>query len=198
MKNRLHLVLAQYPFQQITIGDVAAYEVDLRQQVCAQQFRVRNPVAHDAGDRRAVLKQTAHQPAAEKSRAAGNQHGPIAPEWMRSFPYLPGRLPGVPHVVQVLVFAVRVHGIEKSLMQVGLQLPVGGQSLHRLAFENASVAFEIIENSRLEDKKTGAGEGFEAWAFQETSSPCRFRSFPECRNARWESPPSRLPACHDS
>ncbi len=62
-----------------------------------------------------------------------------------------------PKFVQILIFAVGIHGEKEAFVAVGHQLTIGRQAFQGLTFQHAFVAFQIIENAALEHKETGAG-----------------------------------------
>src|ERR1700730_15194979 len=78
---------------------------------------------------------------------------------MNSFrPHFPGSLLARPKLVQVLIFAVRIHGEEKSVMAIGHELTFARQPLQRLTFEDALRPTEAIEHAAVEDEKTRADQ----------------------------------------
>src|SRR6202047_548034 len=78
---------------------------------------------------------------------------------MNSFrPHFPGSLLARPKLVQVLIFAVRIHGEEKSVMAVGHELTFARQPLQRLTFEDALRPAEVIEHAAVEDEEAGADQ----------------------------------------
>src|ERR1700675_4894760 len=78
---------------------------------------------------------------------------------MNSFrPHFPRRLLARPELVQVLVFAVSVHGEEESVMAIGHELTFARQAFQRLAFENALRPAEVIEPAAIEDEEAGADQ----------------------------------------
>src|SRR6267378_7452887 len=78
---------------------------------------------------------------------------------MNSFrPHFPGGLLARPEFVQVLIFAVRVHGEEESVMPIGHELTLASQSLQRLTFEDALRPAEVIEHATVEDEEAGADQ----------------------------------------
>src|ERR1700676_3342599 len=78
---------------------------------------------------------------------------------MNSFrPHFPRGLLARPEFVQILIFAVRVHGEEKSVMAIGHELTFARQPLQRLTFEDALWPAEVIEHAAVEDEKAGADQ----------------------------------------
>src|ERR1700682_20602 len=78
---------------------------------------------------------------------------------MNSFrPHLPWSLFARPEFVQVLVFAVRVHGIKKSVMTIGHELAFARQSLQRLTFEDAFRSVKVIKHATAEDEEACADQ----------------------------------------
>src|SRR6266446_1340942 len=78
---------------------------------------------------------------------------------MNSFrPHFPRRLLARPELVQVLVFAVSVHGEEEAVMAISHELTFARQALQRLTFEDALGPTEVIENAAVEDEEAGADQ----------------------------------------
>src|SRR5271155_4746207 len=78
---------------------------------------------------------------------------------MNSFrPHFPRGLFARPELIQVLVFAVSVHGMEEPVMPIGHELTFTRQSLQRFPFEDALRAIEVIEHAAIENKKTGTDQ----------------------------------------
>src|SRR5579871_1286361 len=78
------------------------------------------------------------------------------------FPYLPRGLIFGPQIVQVFVFTIGVHRVEKSIVLVSHQLLVGGQAFERLALQNALVAAQVVEDLFFKDEKSRASAAFAA------------------------------------
>ena len=72
-----------------------------------------------------------------------------------------------PEFVQVLIFAVCVHGEEKAVVTIGHQLTFARQALQRFAFENALRAAEVIEHAAVEDEEAGADQAIGCRLFHE-------------------------------
>src|SRR5258708_31631092 len=71
---------------------------------------------------------------------------------MNSFrPHFPGGLLARPEFIQVLVFAVGIHGIEEPVVAVSHELTFARQPLHRLPFEDAPWALKVIADAAGED-----------------------------------------------
>src|SRR6266404_5802602 len=78
---------------------------------------------------------------------------------MNSFrPHFPRRLLARPELVQILIFAVRINGKEKSVMAIGHELTFARQALQRLTFEDALGPTEVIEHAAVEDEEAGADQ----------------------------------------
>src|SRR5260221_2312285 len=74
---------------------------------------------------------------------------------MNSFrPHFPGGLLARPEFIQVLVFAVGVHGIEEPVVAVSHELTFARQPLHRLPFEDALWAVKDRKSTRLNSSHT--------------------------------------------
>src|SRR5260370_36448021 len=82
-------------------------------------------------------------------------------------PHFPWGLLARPELVQVLVFAVSVHGEEESVMAIGHELTFASQAFQRLAFENALRPAEVIEHAAGEDEETGADQTISLWLLHE-------------------------------
>src|ERR1700691_731471 len=78
---------------------------------------------------------------------------------MSSFrPHFPGSLFARPKLIQILVFAVSVHGEEKSIMAIGHELSFARQTLQRFTFEDALRASQVIEHAPVEDEEACADQ----------------------------------------
>src|ERR1700722_11633802 len=78
---------------------------------------------------------------------------------MSSFrPHFPRSLLARPEFIQVLIFAIGIHGEEKSVMSIRHELTLACQPLQRFAFEDAFGAAEIIENAAIEDKEASTDQ----------------------------------------
>src|SRR6266403_3636901 len=78
---------------------------------------------------------------------------------MKSFrPHFPRCLLARPELVQVLVFAVSIHGEEEAVMAISHELTFARQALQRLTFENALRPAEVIEHAAVEDEEAGADQ----------------------------------------
>src|ERR1700682_2169990 len=78
---------------------------------------------------------------------------------MNSFrPHFPGGLLARPEFVQILIFAVRVHGVEKSVMVIGHELAFARQSLPRLTFVDTFRSVKVIEHATAEDEEACADQ----------------------------------------
>src|SRR5690242_1053727 len=72
-----------------------------------------------------------------------------------SFPELPRRVAARPELVQMLVLAERVHGVEEAVVLERAELAVERELLERLLLEHAVVAAEVIEPPPVEDEESG-------------------------------------------
>src|SRR6266478_515313 len=87
---------------------------------------------------------------------------------MNSFrPHFPWGLLARPELVQVLVFAVSVHGEEEAVMAISHELTFARQALQRLTFEDALGPTEVIENAAVEDEEAGADQAISLGLFHE-------------------------------
>src|ERR1700674_4429760 len=78
---------------------------------------------------------------------------------MNSFrPHFPRRLLARPEFVQILIFAVSVHGEEESVMAIGHELTFTRQALQRLTFEDALRSAEVIKHASVKDEEAGADQ----------------------------------------
>src|SRR5579862_1346163 len=73
-------------------------------------------------------------------------------------PHFPRSFLARPEFVQILIFAVGVHGIEESVVAIGHELTFTRQPFQRLAFEDALRTAEIIEYAPVKDEKTGTDQ----------------------------------------
>src|SRR6266849_1646645 len=106
---------------------------------------------------------------------------------MNSFrPHLPGSLLAGPKLIQVLVFAIGVHGVKEPVMAIGHELALAGQALERFAFEDALRAVEVIEHAPVEDKVAGADQAVRLRLLHKALNPARGVSFEytEARDGR--------------
>src|SRR6266853_6089005 len=78
---------------------------------------------------------------------------------MNSFrPHFPRCLLARPELVQVLVFAVSIHGEEEAVMAISHELTFARQALQSLTFEDALGPTEVIEHAAVEDEEAGADQ----------------------------------------
>src|SRR5580700_1013275 len=78
---------------------------------------------------------------------------------MNSFrPHFPRRLLARPEFIQILVFAVSIHGVEEPVMTIGHKLAFAGQPLQGLTFADALRSVEVIEYAAIEDKESGTNQ----------------------------------------
>src|SRR5438477_544670 len=68
-------------------------------------------------------------------------------------PGLPGRLVGVPEVLEQAHVAKRVHALPEALVLVGRKLPLLGQSLERLALKERAVPIDESRDLGLEHEE---------------------------------------------
>src|ERR1035438_5928993 len=82
-------------------------------------------------------------------------------------PHFPRGLLTCPEFVQVLVFAICVHGEEEAIMAIGHKLSLFGQPLQRLALQDALRTCQIVEYASVKHEKTGADQSIRSWFFDE-------------------------------
>src|SRR4051794_9156941 len=68
-------------------------------------------------------------------------------------PDAPGRVARRPHVLELLALAQGVHRVPEAPVEVGLQVPLGGQRLERLALPHGRVAVDVAPDVGLEDEE---------------------------------------------
>src|SRR5258708_39857488 len=93
---------------------------------------------------------------------------------MNSFrPHFPGGLLARPEFIQVLVFAVGVHGIEEPVVAVSHELTFARQPLHRLPFEDALWAVKVIEDAAVEQGEPRTNQTVRPRVLHEAWHPAR-------------------------
>lgn len=75
----------------------------------------------------------------------------------QSGPDFPGCLALVPESVEKLELTIGIHRKEESVVAIDHELTFGGQSFQGLAFENALVGIEVVEDTGTKNKVAGAG-----------------------------------------
>ena len=115
---------------------------------------------------------TSHDP--EQSRAAGDEDRAISPEnGIHSDHTFHGVCLARPEFIQVLVFAVGVHGEEEAVVAIGHELAFARQAFQRFALEDALRAAEVIEDAAVEDEEAGADQAVGLGLFHEALHlPC--------------------------
>src|SRR5258708_19840868 len=75
-------------------------------------------------------------------------------------PHLPGRLVLGPQVVQVLVLAISIHGVEETVVFISHQLALGSQLFQWLTLQYAVISAEVFENIAPNHKEPRADAAF--------------------------------------
>ena len=156
MKDDFDFILTKRALNEIAVGDIPAHGIDLFDAPAADEFALRNPVAHEANDVRTRFKQLLHQPRTEQSGAAGDEDRAISPKRIHSAHTFHGVFSLAQSSFRILIFAIGVHGIEEAVVAIGHELTFTRQPFQRFAFEDAIRTAEIIEYAPVEDKKAGA------------------------------------------
>src|SRR5438094_5723632 len=77
-----------------------------------------------------------------------------------SFPHFPRSFVLCPEVFQDSYVTQCVHALPELIVPIGHQLPLGGQSLERLALKVDVVSRNVVKNGWLQDKETAVDPAF--------------------------------------
>src|SRR5262245_30924517 len=80
-------------------------------------------------------------------------------------PHLPGRLPRIPQLFDIMLFFQGVHAGPDPLVAVSHQLALLRQSLDRLPFPDRFVALNVIDHSGVQNKKPPVDPAFGSLGF---------------------------------
>ena len=80
MNDRANFVLTKRALDQPVVANIAANHFHLRESAAVGQFRLRNPIANDAGHIGAGRDQPFHEPRADEAGAPSNERRAVQPK----------------------------------------------------------------------------------------------------------------------